>query len=143
MANSKINDMGVVAGNNTLVLIGDFEPDNSALASDMVSRYLKGKNCTVTAKTTYGKESTIPLIANILRNVTFTTDMPGNKTDLIQSVDIRSMNLVPIDNTTVAIDTLLAVNIFNPLGSFNLNITDASAFLYFETLSILHIHISQ
>jgi hypothetical protein len=121
----------LAAGENTLTFVGQLASADLPLTNALISSYLGGVAVNVTAVGSTRVPATIPLYADLLRNVSISTQLVGGDVPLVSSVAVHSMELAPrgLDAVRVGLNaTIFVNNILGPdsplrLTSVRVNVT--------------------
>eukprot|EP01087_Luapelamoeba_hula_P022896 TRINITY_DN8325_c0_g1_i2.p1 TRINITY_DN8325_c0_g1~~TRINITY_DN8325_c0_g1_i2.p1 ORF type:complete len:592 (+),score=55.40 TRINITY_DN8325_c0_g1_i2:98-1873(+) len=104
-------------GWNKIQMFGVITSKNMTQIDELISRYLAGKNSTVSAVVNAVDGSSIPLYARLLANFAFKTNFRGNTSlSLVNSVNATSLAIEPVNNTYSVFEQGLAIEVNNILG---------------------------
>eukprot|EP01130_Rhizamoeba_saxonica_P016189 TRINITY_DN7437_c0_g1_i2.p1 TRINITY_DN7437_c0_g1~~TRINITY_DN7437_c0_g1_i2.p1 ORF type:complete len:1016 (-),score=181.67 TRINITY_DN7437_c0_g1_i2:85-2781(-) len=125
-------------GKNVMHLRGHLEPSNIEIANELISRFFTGKPSYISAIAPQNS-STVPLLSPALSGLNLTTILQGPSINLMKSIKIVGMSLIPINNEEVVLSETILVDLLNPLGNNStLHIVNISldAAIYWNTLKI-------
>jgi hypothetical protein len=108
-------DASIGSGWTDLVFSGPLLPPTAAIRQDLFDRYLAGVPAQVVASG-MPCEGTAKLFAESMRAVKLSVAFPGASFNLVDSMTVEGMNLLPQDDTSVGIELNATVTMNNPLG---------------------------
>jgi len=106
-------------GYNLLEMSAKIKPADPTKCDDLISKYLGGHGFLATAKAMSPKAVSIPLFNGALQGFEMSVKVQGNVDSLLTGLEIHSMMLTPVDETTATGHISATASIESPLGAWS------------------------
>ncbi|ETV82068.1 hypothetical protein, variant [Aphanomyces astaci] len=104
-------------GMNRLALTGRIVSSDPSTTSALISQYLSERPAQVQVTACWPHASSISLYNDALRTLRLNSTLPPNPVPLIQDLTFTSMQLVPVNDTAVQVQTTVVATTQSPLGA--------------------------